>query len=216
MTQVIKNYYQDHGVARDYDRQRFSGWAGKTFDALEKNALQKMLRPVLDEVPKPKVLDVPCGTGRITELLLARGLGVTGGDISQEMIDVARIKCARFGERVSFCQIDLDAPNLPEHGFDLVTCIRLLHHLDSQARKGVFQALAKMSRRFVLVNMSYMSPFYRMRRQVKKMLRQGVSRECSTWRQILEETRQAGLRVEGFRFVWRYVSEDMILLLRKI
>ncbi|MFA5864847.1 MAG: methyltransferase domain-containing protein [Phycisphaerae bacterium] len=214
-TEVVKEYYQDSVVARDYDAQRFSNLIGRTFDRLEKKAIQKSVRRTLAELPNPNVLDVPCGTGRITELLLDMGLNVVGGDISPQMIDVAREKCSRFGNCVSFRQLDLDDPALPENSFDLVICIRLMHHLDSDSRKGIFKTLSKMTRRFVMVNVSYMSPIYRIRRVVKRMLRQGISRECSTWPQILEETAQAGLRIEAYDFVRRYLSEDMVLLLRK-
>lgn len=214
-TRVIKDYYQDQSVARNYDRERFSGPAGRLFDRLEKRALAGVMRRVLRDVPAPAVLDVPCGTGRITELLLDMGLDVTGGDISREMIEMAQIKCARFGPRVSFRQIDLDALDLPAGEFDVVTCIRMLHHLDDTARRGVLQGLARLSRRYVLVNLSYSSPWYRLRRRIKRRLGQGVSRTSATWDEIKAETGAAGLVVKTRRFVCRYGSEDLILLLEK-
>jgi trans-aconitate 2-methyltransferase len=56
-----------------------------------------------------RVLDAGCGTGRVTEMLLARapGIRVVALDASPEMIGVARRRLARWGERTSFVQGDL-------------------------------------------------------------------------------------------------------------
>jgi len=214
-TKIIKDYYQNDNVAQTYDRERFASLPGRLFDRLEKRALIKMIDRVRAEIPAPSVLDVPCGTGRITELLLSRGLTVTGADISREMIDQAKIKCQKYFERISFQTLDLDSADLPKNQYDLVACIRMLHHLNSESRKGVFKSLAKLSKRYVLVNISLSSPFYRLRRKVKRWLGQGVSRESSTWLELSEETSQAGLQVVSSGYVWRYMSEDLIVLLVK-
>jgi len=58
------------------------------------------------------VLDAGCGTGRVTELLmdrLPRG-SVIALDQSAAMLEQARERLARFGERVEFVQADLGKP----------------------------------------------------------------------------------------------------------
>src|SRR5437879_897936 len=101
--------YQIEAVAESYDAKRFRSLRGRTIDALEKRAIRKALAHVLRALPCPRVLDAPCGTGRITELLLDEGLHVTGGDISQPMLDRARRKLARYGEQVELRRLDLEA-----------------------------------------------------------------------------------------------------------
>ncbi len=212
----VKQHYQDESVARSYDRARFTDLPGRVFDRLEKRALRKAVRKVVALAPGPRVLDVPCGTGRITALLLADGLDVTAGDISQAMLDVARTKCAGFGHRVAFRQLDLDALELPGASFDLVTCIRLFHHLDTHERERILRELARVSRRFVLVNVSYSSPYYRLRRRVKRRLGQGVSATSSTWAEIQREASTAGLKIHAADFVLRFATEDLVLTMEKI
>ena len=214
-TTTVKHAYQNEIVAHDYDRERFANFAGRVFDRLEKRALRAMVRQVLSHTPTPSVLDVPCGTGRITELLLQEGLNTTGGDISTQMIDVAQRKLRRFGRQVTFQQLDLDALALPENSFNLVTCIRLFHHLHTDERATVLEQLARVSNRYVIINVSYSSPYYRLRRQVKRCLGQGVSRTSTTWRQLEHEAAYAGLRISSWRFVLPGISEDMIVLLEK-
>ena len=212
---VIKQHYQDSAVAANYDRQRFSPWAGRVFNYLEKRALRCVVHRALSQCRTADVLDVACGTGRITELLLDMGLNVTGADISEQMMDVARQRCQRFGQRAAFRRLDLDHPDLPDNSFELVTCIRLFHHLDTDDRRRILAGLARITRRFVLVNVSLSSPAYRLRRRIKRWLGQGTSRACSTWSDIHGEATAAGLTLRSHRFVMRYGSEDLVLLLEK-
>ena len=86
-TEGIKDQYTDEAVAQAYDRERFTSFVGRTLDSLEQRALARALAIARRDVAQPLVLDIPCGTGRITERLLARGLTVIGGDISSAMID---------------------------------------------------------------------------------------------------------------------------------
>ena len=58
------------------------------------------------------VLDAGCGTGRVTELLLARVPRgrVVALDASAAMLERARGRLARFGDQVSYVQADLERP----------------------------------------------------------------------------------------------------------
>lgn len=216
MNPEIKRYYQSELVAGSYDEERFSDPVGRTFDQVEKRALRRVLGGMLLQLPHPSVLDIPCGTGRITEVLLDMGLDVVGGDISKEMIDVARERCRRFGDKVSFRQLDLDSMEVPDGSFDVVTCIRLLHHLETGDRGPILRELARVSRRYVMVNVAYSSPYYRLRRRLKRALGQGISRCSSTRQDIHRETEDAGLRLAGFHFMARWASENVFLILEKV
>lgn len=211
----VKQHYQDESIARSYDRDRFASPAGRALHALEGRAIRGLVRRVVADTPNPSVLDLPCGTGRITELLLESGLEVTGGDISLPMIDVARERCGRFGDRVSFRRLDLDALDLPDWSFDLVTCVRLFHHLESPARGRILRELSRVTRRHVLVNVAYSSPYYRLRRRAKRAMGQGISMCSSTWGEIVREASEAGLTVERTRFAARGLSEDLVILLSR-
>src|SRR5215218_4711092 len=58
------------------------------------------------------VLDAGCGTGRVTELLLARlpRGRVVALDASAAMLEQARGRLARFGDQVTFVEADLEQP----------------------------------------------------------------------------------------------------------
>jgi ubiquinone/menaquinone biosynthesis C-methylase UbiE len=214
-TAIVREAYQSTATATAYDGERFASRAGATFDRLEKRAIAGVLEGALGRDRTARLLDVPCGTGRITELLLGMGFVVLGGDISEAMIGAAREKCKAYAGQVAFQRMDLERLDLPAESFDLVTCVRLMHHLDSGEREAVLKELARVSRRWVLVNVSYSSRYYRLRRAIKRGLGQGVSRQSSTWGEIEREARAAGLRVYQRRFIAPWLSEDMVLLFEK-
>lgn len=88
-----------------------------------------------------KVLDVACGTGDMAIELLKRGLDVTGIDLSQEMIEIAKKKTASVDNHSSTVNFQLaDAEALPfDNGtFNAVTCafgIRNFIHLEEGLRE---------------------------------------------------------------------------------
>ncbi len=79
-------------TAASYDAHRFAGKAGGW-------GHQRQLAAIGAMVPDwrgKRVLEIGCGTGRITEFLASRGAMVTATDIAEEMLAVAR---ARLGDR---------------------------------------------------------------------------------------------------------------------
>lgn len=70
----------------------------KYYDTIYKNkdynSEVKFLNTIFEKYGKPKsILEVGCGTGNYTKLLLEHGFDVTGIDISEEMLKIARKKC---------------------------------------------------------------------------------------------------------------------------
>jgi len=71
--------------------------------------------------PGARVLDVPCGDGRLTLPLAARGCAMTGIDIAPEFLAAARAAAPEGGLDVDFRRGDMrDLPCSP--GFDAVFC----------------------------------------------------------------------------------------------
>lgn len=79
-----------------------------------------------------RILDAGCGTGVGTEYLvhLNPQAQVTGIDLSEEALAVARERCRRSGaERVQFRALSLyDVAEVPGE-FDYINCVGVLHHL---------------------------------------------------------------------------------------
>jgi ubiquinone/menaquinone biosynthesis C-methylase UbiE len=213
----VKERYQDEWVVKCYDRKRFTGPIGRTIDALEKRAIRRAVDVARAEFPRhqPTVLDLPCGTGRITELLLDQGLQVTAGDISQPMLEAAEAKLARFGDRVDFRQLDLEGIDLPDSSFDLISCIRLFNHVGPSERGRMLRELARVSRRFVIANMSFTSLPYRWVPYLKAGLGMPLPKVLPTWPELHREMAGIGLRIKDFFYELRFLSEVVVVLLEK-
>lgn len=104
-----------------------------------------------------RVLDCPCGAGRLTPTLLARASHVTAADLSPAMVAEARdaLGTEAAAGRVSFAVASADRLPFPDGSFDTAVCHRLLHHLaDPAARAGVWRELARVASRRVIASFS--------------------------------------------------------------
>jgi SAM-dependent methyltransferase len=92
------------------------------------------LRRFLATIPSgSSVLDLPCGTGRLTPLLAERGLQITGADSSPRMAELARANWIRRGPgrtaaTAQFLVREGGATGFAEGAFDAIVCNRLFHH----------------------------------------------------------------------------------------
>jgi SAM-dependent methyltransferase len=84
--------------------------------------------------PGALVLDAGCGPGLVSRALLDSGCRVIGVDLSHEMIERARKRCAPHGERAKFVQISVFDHALDHFGpFDAALSRYVLHHVESPA-----------------------------------------------------------------------------------
>lgn len=79
-----------------------------------------------------KVLDVGCGGGLLSEAMAHRGAEVTGIDMGEAPLKVARLHGLESGAKVSYRRITVEdlADEMPA-SFDLVTCMEMLEHVPS-------------------------------------------------------------------------------------
>lgn len=77
-----------------------------------------------------KVLDVGCGGGILSEAMAHRGAEVTGIDMGEAPLKVAKLHGLESGVSVNYRRITVEemAAEMPA-GFDLVTCMEMLEHV---------------------------------------------------------------------------------------
>ncbi|MDQ2696244.1 MAG: bifunctional 2-polyprenyl-6-hydroxyphenol methylase/3-demethylubiquinol 3-O-methyltransferase UbiG [Pseudomonadota bacterium] len=81
-----------------------------------------------------RVLDVGCGGGILAESMARRGAQVTGIDMAEAALAVARLHGLESGVDVEYRQTTAEALAAEEQGgFDTVTCLEMLEHVPDPA-----------------------------------------------------------------------------------
>ena len=91
-----------------------------------------------------------CGFGEDAIRLARLGADVSAFDISPDVIDIARRRCAAFGyQGVSFGVMPCEALAFPDDYFDLVFFIDILHHVDIPKSVAEIGRVLKPGRRMI-------------------------------------------------------------------
>ena len=144
-----KHHYQKSEVAKHYDSERFTSWHGKLAHEMECRALRYAVDKYFTVAGT--VLDVPCGTGRLLELFSEKRLNVVGGDISEEMLSIAR---RRFTKNPRFLFQKCDVTDLPfnDEAVDFLLSFRLMCHLPKDVRRSAIKEMIRVTRRVLVIN----------------------------------------------------------------
>jgi SAM-dependent methyltransferase len=119
--------------ARVYDR-RWTAFAQRIAPELLDLYENSTLAP-----ENKRVLDLCCGTGQVARYFLDHGYQVTGIDLSQAMLEIARERCRDYVEsgQVRFIQADASDFTLEEHVGLAISTYDAMNHLES------FEALGR-------------------------------------------------------------------------
>ena len=81
-----------------------------------------------------KVLDIGCGGGILSEAMAAKKAQVTGIDMAELSLDVARMHLHETGLEVDYQLITAEQMAIEQpHQYDVVTCMELLEHVPDPA-----------------------------------------------------------------------------------
>ncbi|MEX0611224.1 MAG: class I SAM-dependent methyltransferase, partial [Pirellulales bacterium] len=146
-----------HQLARErFGRQTMAARYPSEYSNRRRDRREKAcILECLNAIPAgARVLDLPCGTGRMTRLLVERGYRVTSADVSEAMLSAARENYRACQEQIGataptvrFELRDVLATGFAADEFDGVSCIRLFHHFaEADTRRRALSELRRICR----------------------------------------------------------------------
>ena len=197
---------------------------GQSFrERRERSCIRKALEHV---APNSSILDLPCGTGRLTRILVEAGLEVTGADSSGHMVELARSnwqKLQTHDSRFNSKNVTFDVRDVMETGnadgrFDTVICNRLFHHFnESETRIQALEELQRICKGPVILSFFDSFALDSLKRRLSDAVRGKVQtdRIPIPMRRFADEIHQAGLEVVDTLSILRCLSPMRYVVLRR-
>ncbi len=111
---------------------------GDIFSAIEQERLRKHLLLAIKYLktssPQKEALDFGCGTGNLTQHLIALGFHVVSADISEKFLTFIKQKYNHTGKSETLKINGQDLSNIEDNIFDLVATYSVLHHVPDYLR----------------------------------------------------------------------------------
>lgn len=196
-------------LAKDYIDKRFNSPRMRRLNKAEKYFATNALNNI--PTNNSLIIDIPCGSGRLSEILSQSGQrNYLGIDSSQKMLDAALSDHPSLQYQLGNV---LDIP-VANNVASLVLCMRLLHHVElSVERISILQELARASSKWVAVS------FYRQecfRVFSKKLRGKPVPGHPIAYKTFMAEAATVGLVKRKVMFNWLTGGAQTLVLLEKI
>ncbi len=123
-------------------------WWDKTSEFKPLHAINPLRLNFIDDLvglKDKRILDVGCGGGILSESMAERGADVTGIDLGEKALKVAKLHQLESSSKVDYRLISVEelAIQQPE-SFDVVTCMEMLEHVPDP--KSIIHACAQLTK----------------------------------------------------------------------
>jgi ubiquinone/menaquinone biosynthesis C-methylase UbiE len=210
-----RNVYKNNEVVKQYDHLRFSSLKGRLTDWLEKTAIKRAIIKASLQ-PGATILDIPCGTGRVSCLLAGKNYYIVSSDISISMVNLSRTKIQKYNFKNKFNYVVSDATNLPFLGttINMIVSLRLFGHVPPPIRADMVKDYSRVSKGYLVVA-------YYHRNCIQSFLRKKKRRNAKipwysvTFSEISNELEEAGLEILKCYPIFLGLSETIVVLAKK-
>jgi ubiquinone/menaquinone biosynthesis C-methylase UbiE len=176
-----KNRYTLTKIAKEYEQKRLGNNYGRYKHFTELKSLFALLPKKTTEV-----LEVGCGTGRITQKLVKKGYKVTPTDSSQAML-------AQYQQKKGLPKPQLvNATRLPfpDNSFPTILSLRVIWHLPKEDIDKMFAEVARVSSNFIILDITN-------KKRWPKIYRDRYPNEYFfTWKEFAALCQKCNLKIE--------------------
>jgi 2-polyprenyl-3-methyl-5-hydroxy-6-metoxy-1,4-benzoquinol methylase len=208
---TIQTRYCNKTVAGCYDL-RYTDLQGRVSSWMMRRALRRALAAV---PAGGRVLDLPCGTGIYCWCISKLGFRVTAGDISGEMIDVARQREGHGASSPTFFQGDLFHLAFGDRAFDAIVCMRFMNLVDRSVRIAAVRAMVRLADTHIVsyyhkYTLKHFSRVLRYWLGLRRAPRPRLSRD-----ELRAELEEAGMTISRWITVAPFLSEAWIIVMSR-
>ena len=208
--------FKDHEVL-DYEKKRYRGFDQKIVDWRERRVIKNLLKEAKGKAEK--VLDLPCGYGRFSELLIEEATCLISGDRSFSMVKRALHNREASNRDLGMGTVCDAVEGLPFKAgvFDGIFSLRFFHHLHTRsARIKVMKEFFRTSSDWVIISFYSLNPVHKLQRRIRKA--SGKSRtdiNMMSQKDFISEAEGAGLFVKKVSPLFKGLHSQHIALLEK-
>jgi len=208
--------FKDHEVL-DYEKKRYRGFDQKIVDWRERRVIKNLLKEAKGKAEK--VLDLPCGYGRFSELLIEEATCLISGDRSFSMVKRALHNREASNRDPGMGTVCDAVEGLPFKAgvFDGIFSLRFFHHLHTRsARIKVMKEFFRTSSDWVIISFYSLNPVHKLQRRIRKA--SGKSRtdiNMMSQKDFISEAEGAGLFVKKVSPLFKGLHSQHIALLEK-
>ncbi len=215
MDYKAKQVYKNPQIAATYDKQRFQSILGKLGDRTEKRLILNAIARTGITAPA-KILDLPCGTGRISLTLAEKGYYIEGVDISKEMLAQAfeKIEGGPYQKQIKLTVGDAESLAFDDDSFDLTVSLRLFGHLPPLVRNKVLNEIKRVTKSYVVIAYYHSRSIQNMLRE-KKRKRNNIVWYPATVKEMNDELKAVNLTMVKMFPMFFGFSETIVVLASK-
>ena len=202
----------------EYERKRYRGIDQRLVHGREGKLLRNILRKI-GEGPL-RILDIPSGYGRFSDLLLDKDFTLVSSDLSFHMVKRAGEKCEHSHSRFLSGVVADAKQGLPfkKGAFFLLLSMRFFHHVHAkEEREFILKEFCRASSDWVILSYYQKNLLHILQR----ILRRGVKKSRTRIKMIprhefYKEVEGAGLKVVKISPLFRGIHAYHIALLKKM
>lgn len=149
-------HFQNSETARKYKAEyagpiRLSNFRAKIIAHREKFLVRELLANL---VPLSQLIDIPCGTGKMADVLAGSANNLVAADISQEMMNHAENDYRDNESFSGFVVADASKTPFTSNQFDCVVMVRLLHRIPLDLKPKFLKEVHRITRQYAVVSYS--------------------------------------------------------------
>jgi SAM-dependent methyltransferase len=220
MSSSVNRPFRDDEVA-DYERRRYRGLDQRIVHRRELRILRRILSLIERETPVRTLtlaLDAPCGYGRFSSLLLARGYRLVSSDLSPAMVRRARIRDTSSVSPMGIVANLTQGLPFREGAFSAILSMRFFHHLhDAADRCRALEEFAYSSSSWLILSYYQANRLHLLQRKMRRAVKRSRTRiKMITRGEFESEARAAGFDIVCIFPLFRGIHAHHIVLLKKV